>query len=60
MNDILSLVSGFQINLYADDTILYCVADSAKSAVEKLQLSFNALQNALVSLKLVLNQTKTK
>ena len=47
----------FQVNLLiCQQHKLICVADSAQSAVEKMQLSFNAV----VSLKLVLNQTKTQ
>lgn len=42
----------------ADDTIVYCVADSVQLA--NLQLSFNALQDALINRKLVLNANKTK
>ena len=34
---------------------MYCIADSIQLAMEKLQLSFNALQKALINLKLVLN-----
>ena len=60
INNIMSTCTDCQYHLYADDTILYCVADSAEFAVKKLQLAFNSLQNSLVELKLVLNTGKTK
>ncbi len=46
--------------MYADDMILFCWADSIQLDVDNLQLSFNALQEALIELKLVLNADKTK
>ena len=49
-----------QVHLYADDTILYCNADSVIIAMEQLQVNFNALQNILTDLKLVLNAQKTE
>ena len=49
-----------QVHLYVDDTILYCIADSVKIAMEQLQVSFNVLQNILPGLKLVINAQKTK
>uniref|UniRef100_A0A3B1IPA0 Reverse transcriptase domain-containing protein n=1 Tax=Astyanax mexicanus TaxID=7994 RepID=A0A3B1IPA0_ASTMX len=62
INDIAASVSSLdcKIHLYADDTILYCSADSIHAAVIKLQNSFNALQIALNNHKLVLNAKKTK
>lgn len=60
INDIILSLSGCQVHLYADDTIIYCIADSVQLAIENLQLSFNALQDALIGLKLVLNASKTK
>lgn len=38
------------VHVYADDIALYCSANSLQLAVENLQHSFNALQNALVNL----------
>ena len=58
INDILSSIPNCHAHLYADDTILYSIADSADQA--NLQLSFNSLQTALTDLKLVLNARKTK
>ncbi len=52
-------LSDCKFHLYADDTVLYCAGDIVQLG-EKLQLSFNALQAALISLKLVLNEHKTK
>lgn len=60
INDILSSLNDCHAHLYADDTILYCIADSVQLATEKLQLCFNVLQEALISLKLALNVKKTK
>ena len=60
INDIAKEVKNCNIHLYADDTILYCWADSMTLAFNNLQLAFNVLQNALFNLKLVLNSDKTK
>ena len=60
INDIVNSITGCLIHFYADDAILYCIADTVDEAIEKLQLSFNALQNSLIKLKLVLNDVKTK
>lgn len=43
-----------QVHLYADDTYVYCVADSIQLAIENLELSFNAFTN----LKLVFMNIK--
>ena len=53
-------LSNCSCHLYADDTVLYCTADSIKEALENLQRSFNVLQDALVGLRLMLNVSKTK
>ena len=60
INDIVSTMDDCHAHSYADDTVLYCIADSIQLAMEKLQLSFNALQKALINLKLVFNAGKTK
>ncbi len=60
INNIVSSLSGCQVHLYADDTIVYYVADSRQLAIENLQLSFNALQDSLFKLKLIHNKNKTK
>ena len=63
INEILSsltTVSGCKAHLYADDTIIYCVADTAHEAIASLQAAFDILQIALTNLKLVLNVSKTK
>ena len=60
INDIASALENCNAHLYADDTVLSCSADTVQLAVENLQLSFTALQNALVDLKLGLNASKTK
>ena len=54
INNTVSSLNSCQVHLYADDAILGCIADSV--AIEKL--SFNALQDALNNLKLVLNANK--
>ena len=58
INDILSSLNDCHAHLYADDTILYCITDSVQLATEKLQISFNVLQEALINLKLVLNEKR--
>ena len=60
INDIVSSLSGCQAHLYADDTIVYCTADSVQLAINNLQLAFNELQKSLLNHKLLLNVTKTK
>jgi hypothetical protein len=49
-----------KIHLYADDTIMYTSATSVSEAITYLQSAFSVVQKSLVSLKLVLNATKTK
>ena len=58
INNIVNAITGCLIHLYADDAILYCIADTVDDAIGKLQLSFNALQYALIKLKLVINDSK--
>ena len=60
INNMALSLDGCQAHFYADDTILYCIADTVQLAVEKLQLAFNAFQESLKKLKLVLNAGKTK
>ena len=60
INEIVSSLHDCHVHLYADDTILYCTAASTVLAIEKLQLSFNVLQNSFHNLKLTLNDNKTK
>ena len=60
INDIASVLNDCQAHFYADDTVLYCVADSVQLATERLQTAFNALQEAFFNLKLILNASKTK
>lgn len=50
----------FNVHLQSDDTGLCCWTDSIQSDSKSLKLSFNALQCALIDLKLVLNVSKTK
>ena len=60
INNIVSRLKDCQSHLYADDTIIYCTADSVHQALRNLQQAFNTVQDELCSLKLVLNATKTK
>ncbi len=60
INDIVKSLNNCNAHLYADEMILYCWADSIQLAADNLQLSFNALQEVLIELKLVLNGDKTK
>ena len=60
INEIVSLLTDCFAHLYADDTVIYCIADTIELAIERLQLAFNTLQTFFVQLKLVLNASKTK
>lgn len=57
---IVSSLTNCRAHLYADDTVLHCVADSVHLAVEDLQRSFNILQGTLKDLRLVLNADEIK
>lgn len=43
-------MSGCQVHLYADDTILYCIADSVQLAIEDLQLCLMQIKPSKISL----------
>ena len=60
INEIIAALTDCLAHLYADDTVIYCIAYSLELAVERLQLAFNILQTVLAQLKLVLNASKTK
>ena len=60
ITEIVSLLIDCFAHLYADDTVIYCIADTIELAIERLQLAFNTLQTVLAQLKLVLNADKTK
>uniref|UniRef100_M4AZN2 ribonuclease H n=1 Tax=Xiphophorus maculatus TaxID=8083 RepID=M4AZN2_XIPMA len=60
MADIASSVTGCNVHMFADDTVLYCSAGDAQSTITTLQQSFNDLQNEFRKHKLVLNANKTK
>ncbi|XP_032421926.1 uncharacterized protein LOC116721974 [Xiphophorus hellerii] len=60
MADIASSVTGCNVHMFADDTVLYCSAGDAQAAITTLQQSFNDLQNEFRKHKLVLNANKTK
>ena len=60
INNIALSLNNCKAHFYADDTIIYCIANSIQLATENLQLSFNVLQDSLRELKLVLNADKTK
>ena len=55
INELVSSLTGCCAHLYADDTVIYCTADTPQAATDNLQLSFNILQDTLFDLKLVLN-----
>ncbi len=55
INDMGQEINTAKIHLYADDTIIYTVAQSMNHAIELLQDSFRSLQFSLIKLKLVLN-----
>ena len=60
INNIVSPLTNHHAHLYADNTVLYYVADSVHLAVKNLHCSFSVLQDALKDLRLVLNADKTK
>ena len=60
INNMVTKLKDCHSHLYADDTVIYCIANSVQLAMEKLQHAFNTLQDALIALKLVLNSSKTK
>lgn len=60
INDIVQALNTCRVHLYADDTILYCWADSIQLVIDKLQFSFGILQEAPTGLKLTLNAEKNK
>uniref|UniRef100_A0A3Q3GUZ1 Reverse transcriptase domain-containing protein n=1 Tax=Labrus bergylta TaxID=56723 RepID=A0A3Q3GUZ1_9LABR len=60
INNIASVFTICKAHLYADDTVLYCFAETAHLAMETLQEALHKLQNALLDLKLLLNADKTK
>ncbi len=60
INNIVSVISGCNFHFYADDTVLYCVSDTAQSATDSLQHCFAILEVALNNIKLVLDAEKTK
>lgn len=47
-------------NLYADDSIIYCIAPTAQRAINDQQLGFNSIQESFTDLKLVSNEDTTK
>ena len=55
-----SAVTGCNIHLYADDTILFWIVNDAHSDINSLQLCFSDLQVALSNNKLLLNADKSK
>lgn len=60
INNLVDNLSDADIHLYADDTIIYCSAPSMERCISKLQVAFERVQRSLLSLKLVLNDKKTK
>lgn len=48
------------VRLYADDTIIYTVAQSLKVTMDSLKAAFSLLQRSLNSLKMVLKPTYSK
>ena len=60
INNLSDNQSDASIHLYADDTIIYCSASSIDRCISKLQEAFEIVQRNLLSLKLVLNDRKTK
>ena len=60
INELVSSLVGCCAHLYADDTVIYCTADTPQAATDNLQLSFNLLRDTLSNLKLVLNSQKSK
>src|SRR4029434_3020644 len=60
INNICDHLEHCKVHFYADDTILYPSAPSIDQAVSNLQHAFDCVQDSLKSLKLMLNESKTK
>ena len=60
INNICDHLEHCKVHFYADDTILYASAPSIDQAVSNLQHAFDCVQDSLKSLKLMLNESKTK
>jgi len=59
INDIKYLARNFEINLFADDTSLFCSASNYSKLVEKCNTALNVCHNWLHSNKLTLNISKS-
>ena len=60
INNIAQAVGSSLIHLYADDAVLYSAVPSLDFVLNALQQSFLSVQQALSTLNLVLNTSKTK
>ena len=60
VNDISSHVYPCSVNLYADDTLLYCTGHDVTEATEKLQVSLNEVSKWYNGNRLALNADKSK
>jgi hypothetical protein len=59
VNDITCNVYPSTVNLYADDTLLYCTGSDVNEASQKLQLSLNEVSNWYNGNRLALNASKS-
>ena len=60
VNDMLKAATGVEVQLYADDTVLYCSGLTAEEAALKLQPCLQKFSNWCGANKLTLNVKKTK
>jgi hypothetical protein len=60
MIDIVKTISHSQVNLFADDTLLYVSASTVTEWIKKMQEDLDALWDWLKFNKLMLNVSKTK
>ena len=60
VNDISSHVYPCNVNLYADDTLLYCTGHDVTEATEKLQVSLNEVSKWYNGNRLALNAKKSQ
>ena len=60
VNDVQKAVTGVNLQLYADDTVIYVAGEDSHSAAAKLQPALNKFSKWCAANKLTLNVSKTK
>jgi hypothetical protein len=60
INDIVAAVENCRVHLFADDTLIYCIAKKEEDIVNTLNLDLSSVESWLKNNKLKVNATKTK